>query len=209
MIIGLVGYINSGKDTVGDYLVSHYNFKKLSFASSLKDAVSSIFSWDRNLLEGTSNKSRIWREQVDPWWSKNLGKINKQEITPRLILQYIGTEVFRENFNENIWVLSLIKRMLDSPFNYVVSDVRFENEIKAIASIGKVFRVRRNIEEPVWYNVAKTNGDMKSLYPQIHKSEYDWIRCGPFSEISNLGTLEDLYKTIDLLGEVNESKTSK
>ena len=55
MLIGLVGLIGSGKDTVAERLVMNHNFRKDSFARSLKDAVSVIFGWDRQLLEGVTN----------------------------------------------------------------------------------------------------------------------------------------------------------
>ena len=43
MIIGLVGYIGSGKGTVGDILVRDHQYYKFAFADALKDAVSQIF----------------------------------------------------------------------------------------------------------------------------------------------------------------------
>ena len=71
MIIGVTGLIGSGKDTIADYLCTHKGFKRISFAASLKDAVSSVFGWDREMLEGTTKSSRVWREQVDPWFYNN------------------------------------------------------------------------------------------------------------------------------------------
>ena len=70
MIIGIAGFQGSGKDTIADYLQNIYGFKRDSFASTLKDAVSSVFGWDRELLEGRTKESRAWREQVDAWWSE-------------------------------------------------------------------------------------------------------------------------------------------
>ena len=64
MIIGLVGFIGSGKGTVGD-LLSQEGFIPDSFARPLKDACSSIFGWPRELLEGNTEFSRTWREQPD------------------------------------------------------------------------------------------------------------------------------------------------
>ena len=52
MLIGVVGLIGSGKGTVSDRLVEKYSYKKDSFAKSLKDAVASMFNWDRSMLEG-------------------------------------------------------------------------------------------------------------------------------------------------------------
>jgi ABC-type glutathione transport system ATPase component len=66
-IIGIVGFIGSGKDTVADYLVNFHRFKRESFANSLKDAVSQVFGWDRELLEGRTQESREWRETKDEW----------------------------------------------------------------------------------------------------------------------------------------------
>ena len=74
MLIGLVGLIGSGKDTVAERLVSHHGFRRDSFARSLKDAVSNIFGWDRELLEGNTKESRAWREQPDAFGQKSLAK---------------------------------------------------------------------------------------------------------------------------------------
>ena len=51
MIIGLVGFIGSGKDTVASRFIS-YGCVKDSFAAPLKDACAAIFGWPRELLEG-------------------------------------------------------------------------------------------------------------------------------------------------------------
>ena len=50
MIIGVCGLIGGGKGTVGDILVEHHDFEKLSFADKLKDAVAHMFDWDRAYL---------------------------------------------------------------------------------------------------------------------------------------------------------------
>ena len=65
LIIGICGFQGSGKDTVADYLVNTHDFRRISFAGTLKDAVSAIFGWDRELLEGRTRESREWREQID------------------------------------------------------------------------------------------------------------------------------------------------
>ena len=65
MLIGIVGLIGSGKDTVAERLVAQHGYRRDSFAKSLKDAVSSMFNWDRESLEGKTDESRQWREQPD------------------------------------------------------------------------------------------------------------------------------------------------
>ena len=58
MILGICGLIGAGKDTIADYLVNIHEFRRESFANTLKDAVAHVFGWDRELLEGRTKQSR-------------------------------------------------------------------------------------------------------------------------------------------------------
>ena len=213
MIIGIVGFINSGKGTVGDILVNEYDFKKFAFADPLKDATAAIFGWDRALLEGDTKESREFREKRDEFWSARLG----WDVTPRKALQRMGTEAGREVFGDDVWIAALEKRIhnLDK---VVVTDVRFQNEIEAIRSVGgKVIRVKRGVE-PVWYPVAhqqNTNPPNRAMfredmmdyaYPEIHQSEWDWIGSNFDAIILNEGTIEDLRGNVkEMLRAYTES----
>lgn len=204
MIIGICGFINCGKDTVADYLVNFHEFRRESFAGILKDAVASVFGWDRDLLEGRTRQSREWREQVDPWWSQRL---NIPELTPRWVLQYWGTEVLRRGFHDDIWIAGLENKLRSSSDNIVISDCRFPNEIAAIKNQGgRVIWVQRG-ELPEWYNYAldanqgpnhigwalgKTN--LKKY--KIHASETSWIGTDFDAVIDNNGSLDDLYNKV-------------
>lgn len=200
MIIGLLGFIGSGKGTAGDILVEN-NFAALSFAGSLKDAVSSIFGWDRALLEGDTTESRVFRETVDDFWSV---KFNKP-ITPRYILQYFGTEVCRNNLLDSIWVDSL-ERKIQQYDNVVITDVRFKNEIDFLKSIGAVFiQIDRKETRPDWYGYLdsfdRSVFDNFANSQNIHKSEYDWYG-NPHIDyiIENNGTLQELeLKILDVI----------
>lgn len=169
MIIGVCGLIGSGKGTVADYLVEAHGFTKLSFADALKDATAVLFNWDRALLEGDTKESRTWREQPDPFWSKELGR----EITPRSVLQVIGTECMRNGFYDNIWVSIVKQKILANPkCNVVIPDTRFLNEIEMIRSLGgQIWEVER--ENPDWFTLYRT----QNIEPlAIHRSEWEWIR---------------------------------
>lgn len=181
MLIGLVGLIGSGKDTVANRLVSHHGFIQDSFAKSLKDAVSNIFGWDRMLLEGNTKESRAWREKEDPFWSKKFGK----PITPRWILQYFGTEVCRGNMLDSIWVDSTMARYTGK--NTVISDTRFINEIEQIrAQGGKIVLVKR----------TTMPNKQEMIDSGAHRSEWDWIGTDYDYVLENTSTIESLYKQI-------------
>ena len=131
MIIGLLGRMGSGKGTVADELVDTYGFRQDSYAATLKDITSLLFNWERDMLTGDTIESRSEREQIDHWWSEQLGIPN---FTPRLALQLIGTDVFRNNFHKDIWMLSVMNRYKDDE-NVVISDCRFQTKFKQFVNL--------------------------------------------------------------------------
>jgi hypothetical protein len=200
-IIGVCGFIGSGKDTAADYLVNFHEFRRDSFASTLKDAVAAVFGWDREMLEGRTKQAREWREQVDPWWSTRLDMPN---LTPRWVLQWWGTEVCRKSFHDDIWIASLEARLRNTTDNIVISDCRFPNEIKAIRNAGgQVIRVVRG-EDPEWYDIAiSTNAGtfnhMATAYSDVHASEWAWVGTKFDAVIDNNSTVDNLYKQLEMV----------
>jgi len=189
MIIGIVGFAGSGKGTVGDILIRDYDFHRLSFADGVKDAVAAIFGWPRHLLEGDTSESRDFREASDEWWSKKFG----YEVTPRFMLQKMGTEAGRDVFHDQVWVHALARKA-EQYNNVVIPDVRFPNEIDYIKDAGGfVIRVVRG-KEPKWFNTAlehNTKGiyKMYEKYPDVHFSEWAWIGSQFDYVIPNNGSL--------------------
>ena len=210
MIIGICGFIGSGKDTIADYLVNLHHFRRESFANTLKDAVSAVFGWDRTMLEGRTKQAREWREQIDPWWAERL---DIPHLTPRWILQNWGTEVCRRGFHDDIWIASLENKLRASTDDIVISDCRFPNEIAAIKKAGgRVVRVVRGAE-PGWYEAALSrnrgpNGNSTWALSGrrleqlgIHASETAWVGTRFDAVLDNNGTLEDLYQQVKRLAQ--------
>ena len=190
MIIGICGLIGSGKGTVADILEQEHGFIKVSFADSLKDAVAAVFGWPRSLLEGDTEESRSWREQTDDWWATRLKMPN---LTPRLVLQQWGTEVCRFGFHDDIWIASM-ERKLDTTKNYVIPDTRFPNEIDMITRLnGQVWHIERGAR-PSWFDQYKLGG---SPPPNLHSSEWAWVRSKFNHTIQNNGTLEQLKTSVN------------
>ena len=213
MIIGLCGAQGSGKDTVANILISEYGFVKLTFASTLKDVVAILFSWPRDLLEGLTEESRLWRETVDDFWSS---KLSIPSFTPRKALQMIGTDLFRIHFNNDIWI-SIVENKIGAMLknnpniNIVISDCRFANEINVIKKVGGItLRVERG-DRPGWhtsavrYNTAPTNSEewirAKSVLDSIgvHASEYSSVGLAYDHYIDNNGHIDQLHSQIQSL----------
>ena len=190
MIIGVVGFIGSGKGTVGDILEREHGYKKFAFADALKDAVAGIFLWPRGLLEGDTNASRAFRERVDVWWSHKLG----YEVTPRLILQKFGTEACRHGIADNIWIAALEKR-IHGYEDVVITDCRFPNEIDFIRSAGGILiRVKRG-DDPSPEEISK-----------MHISETAWNNYDPDFVIHNEGTKDDLKENVKIIMTQHEKQ---
>jgi len=180
LIIGICGFIGSGKDTVADILINEKGFVKLSFASALKDAVSIVFGWDRTMLEGASSESRLWREQVDEWWSQRL---NIPHLTPRWILQHWGTDILRDKFHEDIWLASLERKIMNSNYQkIVITDCRFPNEIALLKKLGvKMVKIKRP-------SLVSSQS--------IHSSETSWINTEFDFIVENDSSLDDLREKV-------------
>lgn len=207
MIVGFCGLIGSGKDTAADYLVNYHGFRRDSFANALKDALSSIFGWDRTLLEGKTKESRAWRDQVDTWWATRL---NMPNLTPRLMLQLWGTEVCRSGFHDDIWIASLENKLRKTTDDVVISDVRFPNEITAIHNAGGiVIRIKRG-NDPDWFSAAESFNrgpvanptwslsKMKLQNLNVHASETSWVGGDIDAVIINDSTIDDLFEKVEV-----------
>ena len=175
MIIGLSGKKGSGKSYYTSYIIKTYNFIELSFAYPLKKSLELILNLSYDELYGEKKDSYN----------------NQYHCYNRELMQWLGTEVFREEFNKkfnyngSVWVDNVKNIILQNPNkNYVISDVRFLNEIEMIKSLnGIIINIKDN-------NINQDN----------HKSEnqkliYDY-------QIINLKTLENTLSNYTILDNI-------
>lgn len=124
MLIGIIGRRRVGKDTCADYLINKYGFAKIAFADTLKDACKVLFGFsDYDVNDG--------KDDINVKWG----------VTPRTMLKYIGTNVFRNDINrvipwvnDNFWVMRCVDKYYEMNMNsnIIISDVRHQNEIDEI-----------------------------------------------------------------------------
>lgn len=188
MIIGLCGSQGSGKDTVANILITEYGFVKLTFASTLKDVVAVLFSWSRDLLEGLTEESRLWRETVDDFWSE---KLSIPSFTPRKALQMIGTDLFRLHFNNDIWISIVenkIREMLKNnpKTNIIISDCRFANEFSLIKQFPNS-------------HIITILREKNSTNKISHSSETEWVNYNFDAILQNDNSIDDLKTNLKSL----------
>jgi hypothetical protein len=174
-VVGITGRKGNGKDTLGNYLVKNYDYKRIAFADALKDACRCIFGFSDEQLYGGL------KEEIDEFW----------QTSPRKVLQFVGTDLFRDHLaeimpwiNQNIWVEVVKKKILDEwktnpDARFVITDVRFPNEINLVKELGGIsIRVSRPS--------VNTATDPHSSEIQIETLPVNF-------DVLNEGSLEDLY----------------
>jgi hypothetical protein len=138
MIIGLTGYAQSGKDTVAGILVENYGYQRVAFADPIRDL---LYATNPMLKEGYRVKGLV---DVYGW---DRVKVDYPEA--RRLLQDLGVGA-RKTFGDMFWVKQAL-RQVNPEGNYVITDVRYPNEAKAIREYGssQIWRVRRLGVDPV------------------------------------------------------------
>lgn len=181
MIIGLTGKLESGKDTIADYLVEKYGFDKVGFADELYRGVCGLFGIDLEIAQAWKNPDYGIKVEITGLVSGT--KLEYGEFTWREFLQRFGTEMARECWDEDFWIDRFERKYLeDSASDFlVVKDVRYNNEALCLGSHGGT----------IW-EVLRPGKDGDS-----HESEAGIDERHIDGEIMNNASLEELYETLD------------
>ena len=147
---------------LNSYLKNSHNleceWEQKSFAEKIKKIVCLLLNCTMTDLEDPVFKET---ELGEEWWVIKLPngeiipylgdyspfykKYDVIKLTPRLLLQLLGTECGRKIIHPNIWVNSLMRDYNSS--KWLISDVRFPNELEAIKMhTNKLIRVVRTFE---------------------------------------------------------------
>lgn len=183
-VIGLVGKMHSGKDTVGKYLRSKYGYREAKFALPLKHMLRTYLS-----MCG-----------VDPDTAERMIEGDLKEApthhfggkSPREAMQTLGTDWGRNTIDKDLWVRPLVRQIETMNHNAVVTDVRFQNELDALSEKGLTIKIvrysarqtatvldhesERYIDELKTDRYVNNDGTIEYLYGQIDACLYNWAK---------------------------------
>lgn len=189
MLLGIMGKMGAGKDTVADVLVRDHGFVKLGLADPLKRICREVYDFSEEQLWGPSEK----RNAPDPRYFRGPDGF----LSPRFALQRLGTEWGRECYRDT-WVDYALRtaKAIQRGQRYdqirglvpegdkvgrsvVIPDCRFRNEFDAIRAVGgKMIRIMRP-------------GLLESGH--VSETEQETISGGEFDHvILNNGTIDEL-----------------
>lgn len=210
-VVAFVGFAGSGKNTAAQALLDD-GWTGISFGSAVKDVLATIFLWPRHLLEGDTDESRAFREQVDEWWSERLCV---EGFSPRVAMQQVATQAMRMNFHPEVWVAHIARRVsvLPPDARLVILDARFANEIAYARSLGAMLvRVRRGLD-PAWMttaayaNAGSTASRFRMLHHwKVHESEWAWIGAALDHVVDNDASADELQAQIRKLCSLRYSQ---
>lgn len=171
ILIGLTGRAGVGKDLVASHLQRQYQFKPMAFATPLKKAAAQVFG-----IEEIYFHDRSLKESVAPHWG----------ITPRHMMQVLGTEGVRNNFGQDFWVKRwlLDYAAVGESENVVVTDIRFANEARVVQDLGGVMV---HITRPGFSNAA-VDHESESGVPFNARTDHT---------LTNDSSIRSLFKKVD------------
>lgn len=192
MLIGVTGYAQAGKSTVGRYLESRHGFKQVAFADKLRELALII----NPLIDyGGESPEDYTVERLADAVARSGWETAKTNGEVRRFLQVLGTEGVRGVLGEDTWVLALddkVREMLTTWARIVVTDVRFPNEEAWLHTYDQGVLIR--VDRP---------GVVAA--PREHESEV-WVpKLSADYVLTNDGTLADLYEKVDGVLHVEEA----
>lgn len=185
-IILVAGKKQSGKNTVADYISTKYDYTQMSFAEELKYISSEILS-----SLGVSDFKGVSSFEYEDVKRKVIPYIhNKKQRTYRELLQHVGSDWFKNFFNDSLWAEILVGQIYQIVNrDVVISDWRFPDEYQTVY---EAFKDTRDI---ITIKIQRDSCDTTDTHiseKALDDFKFDYV-------LTNNGTKEELYDKIDLL----------
>lgn len=190
-LIGLGGYLRSGKDEVAGILEERYGFVRLGMSDALHEALLAIDP----IISVTATSNFMDDPEIEQWrYSEAIeefGYVKTKETFPeaRRLLQALGTEVGRDMIGTNTWsdiMARKVEALLKQGRSVVATGIRFPNEVQMLRSFAgaAVWVDRPGFEPSASSHASETS---------VRSDDFDMV-------IRNAGTLEQLHEAAAALG---------
>ena len=187
------------------------NWKIVKFADKLKDIVCLLIGCTRQQLECREFKEKELGEEWGVWKvvkndGTQFGGIHEnkkdaeftlsicswsncqvvfEKMTPRKMLQQVGTNLFRNQLHPNTWVNASFANYLNNA--WIFTDVRFPNELEAIKKRkGVTIRINRGLVERTGKMIQEPEHISETA---LDDAKFDYV-------IENNGTIEELIEQV-------------
>lgn len=185
IIVAIAGQKRVGKDTVADRLCERHGFTNMKISGPLKDGIMHMFGFSREQVESDL------KDEVDEFW----------DIEPRRVMQWLGTDIFQHRLRELFspphppvgrlfWMRQLERRLLASTGHVVVSDVRFDHELRSLEAWA-------DASDSVTLVTLRLSRDSVTVSAPNHESEE--CRLTADHHMTNNGSVSDLHESVDRL----------
>lgn len=180
-IIGICGQRRHGKDSLAGLIQKlDPRFRITHFADPLKSMAASIFDIHPEWFVDAALKEKLFPGPLPlDEYVPNMRRVTGLEgikehdlsaYTPRQILQFFGTDYVRDAQND-FWVDATMARL--GTGDYLIPDVRFQNEADVIRSIGGfLVRIIREGFEEVPEHVSEQQGFKADVTLNVHDGDF-------------------------------------
>ncbi len=168
-LIGIAGLARTGKDTVAEFILAAIGGYKYSFADPIRAML-----------------VPLGVDMSDPYWqARKEDVIPALGVSPRRMMQTLGTEWGRELIHPDLWLLMAQQRLMNHGPGMIIPDIRFENEAAWVRRHGGLVL---HISRP---NSAEVADHTSEAGVGFHATD---------AKLFNTGTLEELQQAVrDLL----------
>lgn len=194
-LIGVCGRIGAGKDTFAETISRYYGYKHIAFSDPLYGMLKDLNPWiqiTRKMLDGMTEEERgdlyrhahallIRYKTLLHLFGLDRTKRISSEV--RRYFQLLGTECGRDVHGQDCWLRVAERTMTEDPGNYVITDLRFDNEMNFVKKKGGQIWLIKSVHE--------TPPDLNHVSESIR--DY-----GPYADtvLRNDGTKEDFVEQI-------------